>query len=208
MNLDLFTKSSQLPLTMPQLSLVSASRTAELLLAVNADTAPHGLILTESEAREVAEARRESLLSAGRVDFAGDLPAKIARAFCDSPNIHQSQWADTIARLVDLFYDIKNTYDPSDTAGRTAYALADDALIERMRRWFDDPAEGSLERLADLLQAMAERLHWGYAADEPDRRAVIMDGLNTRNWLSRSAGSDFDRDEEDDFSLSDILDAD
>ncbi len=192
MKSELFTNSSHYPLAMPQLSLVSAAQTAELLLAVNADTAPHGLVLTASEAREVAEARQESLLAAGRVDFSGDLPAKIARLFCDSPNIHQSAWAETIAALVDLFYDIKNTYDPGDTAGRTAYALADDALLARMRRWFDDPAEGSLERLADLLQAMAERMQWGYSPDEPDRRAVILDGLDTREWLSRSAADDFD----------------
>lgn len=199
---ELFTNSSQLPLALPQLELVSAAQTAELLLDVNAETAPYGLILTESEAHEVAEARRESLLASGRVDFAGDLPAKIARAFCDSSNIHQSQWAETIAGLVDLFYDIKNTYDP------TAYALADDALIARMRRWFDDPAEGSLEQLADLLQTMAERLQWGYSPDEPDRRGVIMHGLDTRDWLTRSPGSDFDEEEEGDFTLSHILDAD
>lgn len=199
---ELLTKYSQFPLALPQLSLVSAAQTAELLLAVNAETAVHGLFLTESEAHEVAEARRESLLASGRVDFAGDLPAKIARAFCDSPNIHQSQWAETIAGLVDLFYDIKNTYDP------TAYALADDALIARMRRWFDDPAGGSLDQLADLLQTMAERLQWGVSPDEPDRRGAILDGLDTRDWLSRRPATDFDEDERREFPLSDILDAD
>lgn len=201
MDRELFTNSSQLPLSLPSLEIVSTAQTAEILLAVNAETAEHGLVLTESEAREVAEARRTSLLAAGRVDFAGDLPAKIARLFCDSPNIHQTQWAEIIAGLVDLFYDTKNTYAP------TAYALADDALLGRMRRWFDDYAGGSLERLADLLQAMGERLQWGQSPDEPDRRAVILDGLDTREWLSRS-GEDFDEDDEGDFTASDILDID
>lgn len=155
----------------------------------------------------MAQARQVSLLAAGRVDFSGELPAKIARTFCDSPYIDQSSWAETIAELVDLFYDIKNTYDATDTPGRTAYALADDALLARMRRWFDDPACGSLERLSDLLQAMAERLRWGDTADEPDRRGAALHGLDTRKWLERNMRTEFD-DESREFSVSDLLSID
>ena len=71
----MFTNCSQLAQITPRCSLISPAQTAELLLSANVETAPHGLMLTESEAKSVAEARRESLLAAGRVDFAGDLPA-------------------------------------------------------------------------------------------------------------------------------------
>lgn len=208
MKSELFTIYSQNPLSVAALSAISEGNAAELLLAANADTAPHGLVLTEAEARAVVEAQQVSLMSAGRLDFSGTLPAKIARAFCDSPYIHQADWAETISALIDLFYDIKNTYDASDTAGRTAYALADDALLARMRRWFDDPACGSLARLGDLLQAMAERLRWGFSADEPDRRGVALYGLDTRAWLEeRDLREDF-FDQSAEFSVSDLLGAD
>ncbi len=197
----LFTNSSQLPLAAPRFSLINPTQTAEFLLSANVDTAPHGLILTESEARAVAEARRESLLSAGRVDFAGDLPAKIARRFCDSPNIHQNEWAETIMALVDLFYNTKNAVLPA------AESMADDALLDRMRRWFDDPAGGSLDRLADLLEAMIERLQWGLSPDEPDRRATLLDGMDPRDWLSRR-GDDLEESAEGYCAISDILDFD
>ena len=201
MKSESFTNSSQFLIAVPRTSLISAAQTAEVLLMANADTAHHGLILTESEAHAVAEARRESLLSACRVDFAGDLPAKIARRFCNSPNIHQSEWAETIMALVDLFYDTKNAMPPA------AECLADEALLDRMRRWFDDPAGGSLDRLADLLEAMIERMQWGLSPDEPDRRAVAMDGMNTRDWLS-GRGDDLENMETGDCLISNILDID
>jgi hypothetical protein len=197
----LFTNCSQLAQFTPRYSLISPAQTAELLLSANVETAPHGLMLTESEAKSVAEARRESLLAAGRVDFAGDLPAKIARRFCDSPNIHQSEWAETIMSLVDLFYDTKNA------ASAASDAMADDALLDRMRRWFDDPAGGSLERLADLLEAMVERIQWGLSPDEPDRRGTLLDGMDPRDWLSRR-GDDLEDCAEGNSPVSNILDFD
>ena len=77
-----------------------------------------------------------------------------------------------------------------------------------MRRWFDDPACGSLARLGDLLQAMAERLRWGFSADEPDRRGIALYGLDTRAWLEeRDLREDF-FDQSAEFSVSDLLGAD
>ena len=49
-------------------------------------------------------------------------------------------WADTLAQLTELFYAFK--FETRD-------ALADDALLAAMRKWFDGACGGSLEALAD-----------------------------------------------------------
>lgn len=209
MNVELFTKSSYFPVGRHEVEAVSARQAIEFLRAANAETGVHGLVLREEEIAAVAEARRDALLSAGRVDFSGELPAKLACAFCDSPYVSQSEWAELLCGLIALFYDSKNTYDATDTQRRTAYALADDALIVRMRRWFDYPARGSLDCLADLLSGMADRLHFGLDADEPDRRPLLFMGMDADAWLDARPEELLSHSMEEDPSLiSHILDHD
>ncbi|MBQ4273373.1 MAG: hypothetical protein IJB94_00175, partial [Clostridia bacterium] len=111
MNVELFTKDSHFSAGRHEVEAVSAGQAIEFLRAANAETGVHGLVLREEEIAAVAEARRDALLSAGRVDFSGELPAKLACAFCDSPDVSQSEWAELLCGLIALFYDSKNTYD-------------------------------------------------------------------------------------------------
>lgn len=164
MELRLFTNNSHL-------SRVTSAQAAEMLAACNAETAEHGLTLSTAEIAAVVEARREALVSSGRVDFAGDIPAKLARAFASSPYLERTSYADTLCALVELFYDTRN-----ETDGR----MSDDRLIAKMRELFDEIAEGSLDRLADLLWSLARRVT-DARDDDPDSRAWAMDGRDTRD---------------------------
>lgn len=206
---ELFTNISHLLPSARAIGGIVAQTAGESLLEVNRETAQHGLTLTRAEVEAVVLARREALADTGRIDFSGELPAKLARAFCDSPYVTRGEWASLLGELVLLFYEAKNSFDPGLTRGKNAYAMADDALITRMRRWFDYPARGSLDCLADLLSGMVDRLHYGLDADEPDRRTLLFMGMDADEWLdARPEELLRDMEGEDTSLVSHILDHD
>lgn len=200
MKVELFTNTSQFLPSAREIGGIFAQTVEESLLAVNEETVQHGLILTREEIAAVMLARREALAEMGRIDFSWELPAKLARTFCDSPYVTREEWASLLGELILLFYETKNSFDPSHIRGKNAYAMADDALISRMRRWFDYPARGSLDCLADLLSGMVDRLHHGLDADEPDRRTLLFMGMDADGWLE-ARSEELLRDMEGDFSL-------
>lgn len=180
---ELFTNTSHFLPSAREIGGIFAQTAEEGLLAVNEETAQYGLALTREEIRCVTEARQTALTDTGRIDFSGELPAMLARAFCDSPYVSREEWASILGELTLLFYEAKSSFDTAGLRGKNAYAMADDALIVRMRRWFDYPARGSLDCLADLLLGMVDRLHHGMDADEPDRRTLLFMGMDADGWL-------------------------
>lgn len=112
-----------------------------------------GLTLSPAEASMLVQSRAEALRETGRIEFGGGTLKKLALAFCDSPFIQQSDWANTLARLQTIFYELKN---------ETGDRLGDDALISRMVARFNGGAGGSLDALEStppkqLLYPEAER---------------------------------------------------
>ena len=183
MKSELFTNYSQALPSVREIGGIFTQTVTDYLLAVNGETAQYGLTLTREEIRCVTETRQTALADTGRIDFSGELPAMLARAFCDSPYIAREEWASVLGELVLLFYEAKSSFDTAGLRGKNAYAMADHTLIARMRRWFDYPAKGSLDCLADLLSWMADRLHHGLDADEPDRRTLLFMGMDANAWL-------------------------
>lgn len=109
------------------------------LAACNDFTVKYGLMLSESQLLQLDEARRETLRVNGRVEFSGGVLKKLIYAFCDSPYVQQQSWEETLAELQEIFYTFKNEADDR---------LADDELIDFMKKTFDGVAQGSLEYLA------------------------------------------------------------
>lgn len=99
-----------------------------------------GLFLSAGQAEMLLARQEQTLLDLGRVDFSGGILPKLIAAFADSPYALESDWADTLARLTELFYAFK--FETRD-------ALADDALLASMRALFDGACGGSLDALAD-----------------------------------------------------------
>lgn len=128
---------------------------ADTLLALNAQTAPHGLALTPAQARMIAAGERQALVLTGRVAFGEGAAQRLIPAFCASPYIERQAWADTLCELTELFYAVKSeTHDRID----------DGALIAAMARVYDGRAHGALTVLADMTADEWLR----EAAPEPD----------------------------------------
>lgn len=127
----------------------SGQRTA--LLACNEYTRRYGLTLTAEDAAMLTETRRETLRTAGRVEFTGGAVEKIVTEFAASPYITQASFAATLAALTELFYTFKN---------ETSDLIGDEALIKYMRHAFDGECRGSVEVLAaDALPELARRVN-------------------------------------------------
>lgn len=82
-------------------------------------------------------------------------------AFCDSDYIDQENYAETLARLQEIFYLYKN---------ESMDDLTDDELIDFMREAFDKECRGSLEYLEETcLEQFAREIR-----------------SNTRKFIGRS----------------------
>lgn len=140
---------------------------AQTLLALNDETAAHGLRLTEDQALSLVETRAESLKKTGRVEFGGGVIERLIRAFCDSPYLCQDSYAQTLQALIDLFYEFKN---------ETLDLLSDAELVAFMKQAFDGPCAGSIDLLAwQALPALAQHLHEG--------RSFKSFRLDTEAWV-------------------------
>lgn len=109
------------------------------IIALNEKTAEYGMVLTRKDVEEIVAARREALKNSGRVEIACDLAMKLIEAFYDSPYIEQSTYKNTINRLIDLFYEVKN---------ETEDLISDGEAIAFMKKSFNGECNGSLELLA------------------------------------------------------------
>lgn len=108
----------------------------------NEFTAKYGLQLNDSEIHELAENRKEVLEKNGRIEFGGGVMQKLILEFADSPYLYQEVYKETLIGLQELFYYFKN---------ESLEELTDDELILRMKKYFDDVCQGSLDYLGTTM---------------------------------------------------------
>lgn len=137
----------------------------EMIKKTNEYTSQFGLSLSDSDIRELAVRRRESLTEQQRVEFGGGILEKLIFAFCDSDFIFQENYAETMAELQKIFYLYKN---------ESMDELTDDELITVMRDAFNGECQGSLEYLEETCLEQFAR----------DIRA------NTRKFIGRYKSND------------------
>ena len=94
------------------------------LLETNQVTQRFGLSLTESDVRLIAEAGKDTLKEARRVELGDGITPKIIFEFCDSAYLNQSNYRDTIIRLQEIFFLYKNEMQDE---------ITDDELLHFMK---------------------------------------------------------------------------
>lgn len=116
-----------------------------------------GLVLTQTQAIELAETRSHALRDNGRIEFGGGVIEKIIKSFCDSPYISMHNYTDILNELTEIFYYYKN---------ETLDLISDDDLIKFMKSSFDGICQGSLDLLSGReLYRLAKNLRFGRAPD-------------------------------------------
>lgn len=103
--------------------------------------ARRGLTLSRSDALRLLRAEQAALADTGRLLLDDGVLPPLLEAFADSPYL-TGDAAQTLAELTALFYHLKNETDDR---------VPDERLLQAMRRRFDEPCRGSVERLTDRL---------------------------------------------------------
>lgn len=121
----------------------------QVLAAVNRQTARYGLTLTPEEMTALAESRGRALRDTGRVELGEGILPRLIDAFCDSPNLHQADYAGTLEALQTIFYRWKN---------EAGDLTPDEDVLRLLRRAFDR-AGGSTDCLEGFsLGELAKRM--------------------------------------------------
>lgn len=124
------------------------------LVACNNYTTQFGIRLSEKDAMELIQERRENLIRQERIEFGNGIITKLIFAFCDSSYIYQDNFVDTIQRLQEIFYQYKN---------ESLDELTDDELIEYMKKQFDGICQGDLDYLENtVLEVFARKIRFGW----------------------------------------------
>jgi hypothetical protein len=116
-------------------------------------TQKYGLQLSEPEILLLVENRKDALEKSGRVEFGGGVIQKIIMEFADSPYLYQDNYVNTLMELQECFYYFKND---------ALEILSDDELIKRMKKYFDDVCQGSIEYLqTTMLENICRDIRYG-----------------------------------------------
>lgn len=128
------------------------------LLETNPYTQKYGLTLSQEDARELMEKRRQTLTDTKRVEFGQGILPKLIYEFCDSAYIHQSDYTETLARLQEIFFHYKN---------ELLDEVSDEELLHFMKEQFETICEGDLDYLAGTcLEIFAQAVRAGYRGYE------------------------------------------
>ena len=108
------------------------------ILETNETSKENGLILTKEEATALVAARGDILKVERRVEFGDSISPKLIRAFADSSFINQEEYAETLARLQEIFFLYKN---------ESMDMVSDDELLAIMKNAYENESGGDLEYL-------------------------------------------------------------
>lgn len=125
-----------------------------ILKAANENLAAFGLSLTNEETTALIASRDASLEKYQRVEFGRGILDKIILEFCDSQYLEQDNCAETLQKLVDIFYQFKNA---------AMDQITDEELLTFMREQFETVCFGDVEYLeSTCLERFARAIRSGY----------------------------------------------
>ena len=124
------------------------------VMEMNRVTEKYGLVLSEQDAKLIVSERANALREQRRVEFGGGIVPRIIEEFCDSDFIDQSNYAETMIRLQEIFYLYKNEMQDE---------ISDDELLHLMKEQFELICFGDLDYLeGTCLNIFAQAIRAGY----------------------------------------------
>lgn len=97
------------------------------ILALNEKSSEYGLTLTEQDAFMLVQTGKEVIKTQERIEFGKSITIRLIEKFMQSTYISQNDYADTIAALLEVFYEVKE---------ESLDILTDDEVIDIMYGFF------------------------------------------------------------------------
>ena len=117
------------------------------ILELNETTAEYGVVLSERDAADLVQTRNKSLRDNDRIEMGIGVLPNIIEKFSRSSFVNQSNYAETLNDLLDLFYYIKS---------ESRDEISDNDLVDRLYNDYENKYFGSMDlmngRVFDLLQ--------------------------------------------------------
>jgi len=110
----------------------------EKILKTNEKSLEYGLSLSEKDVAMLVQYGKEAISNQARIEFGESVTTKLINKFMKSSYISQDDYADTIAILLDIFYEAKEESEDY---------LIDDEVIDIMFHFFENVSQGSIELL-------------------------------------------------------------
>ena len=108
------------------------------IMKTNDVSVNYGLMLLESDVAMLVQSSKDSIKDNDRIEFGESATLKILSKFMQSSYISQSCYAETIASLIDIFYEVKE---------ESLDILTDYEVIDIMFNFFENESGGSIEVL-------------------------------------------------------------
>lgn len=118
-------------------NLINSNLKAEILMT-NEKSSEYGFSLSEQDAAMLVQTGKESITEQDRIEFGKSITTKLIEKFMRSTYISQSDYSDTIAALIDVFYEAKE---------ESLDSLTDEEVIDIMYDFFEHESGGSIEVL-------------------------------------------------------------
>jgi len=106
------------------------------ILELNEKTAEYGVVLSEREVADLVQTRNKSLYDNDRIEIGFGVLPKIIEKFSKSSFVDQSNYAETLNDLLDLFYYVKS--EAKDQ-------ISDSDLLDRLYNYYENKCYGSME---------------------------------------------------------------
>lgn len=145
------------------------------VLRFNEKSGHFGLTLTARDARELMACRDESLQKYRRVEFGKGILEALIFEFCDSQYLNEANYVETLEKLQDTFYLLKN---------ETEERMTDGEILHFMKEQFESVCAGDADHLADTcLERLARNVRQGSRSHEvSDGRGIYGEVDEEMRW--------------------------
>ena len=148
---------------------------ANEIIALNPTTEAFGLTLTQKEAHEIAEIRAGSLKENGRLEVGIGALSLISDVFAHSRYVSCGIWAEVLARVCDLFYQVKSLTNDS---------ITDRELVTELYALFEYSAHGDLDYFEQHnILTLLRKLNFGYTLKQKNE-ALLEDRIGRMGQIS------------------------
>ena len=123
-----------------QLISIQTQMVANQLMQLNERIEMDGIVLSQTDCKDIAEFRREALVESDRLEIGLGVVGRIVTEFSDSGYVNQGNFCQVVEDLLECFYTIKN---------ETEDRVSDDDVMAFLHHLFEVSVGGDTSKLYD-----------------------------------------------------------
>ena len=125
-------------LTLPSSGGLSETQLKSEILSTNEKSYEYGLVLSEKDALMLVQAGKDAIALQERIEFGKSATVRLIEKFMHSTYLSQSDYASTLAALIEVFYEVKE---------ESLDILTDGEVIDIMFDFFERESGGDIDAL-------------------------------------------------------------